>query len=59
MSFDIAVILAALGITTLELVETAAVALALYGQTHKHGVFGYAALGVIAVFIPTFVVGKE
>jgi len=58
LSFDIAVILAALGITTLELVETAAVTLALYGQTHKHGVFGYAALGVIAVFIPTFVIGK-
>lgn len=58
MYLDIAVILAALGITTLELVEAAAVALALYGETHRHAVFAYVALGIIAVFIPTFIVGK-
>lgn len=57
MSFDLAIFLAALGITTLEVVETAAVALALYAHSGKHAVFLYAALGTTAVFAPMFVLG--
>jgi uncharacterized membrane protein len=58
MSFDIAIFFAALGITTLELVEASAVALALYGDSKRHAVFLYVALGVVAVFIPMFVLGQ-
>jgi uncharacterized membrane protein len=57
LSFDLAIFLAALGITTLEVVETAAVALALYAHSGKHTVFLYAALGTVAVFAPMFVLG--
>ena len=52
-----AIFLAALGITTLELVEAAAVALALYGQSGRPSVFLYTALGTAVVFAPMFVVG--
>jgi uncharacterized membrane protein len=55
--FDPAVFLAALGITTLELVEAAAVALALYGDSHKRVAFLYVALGVIVVLVPTLLLG--
>lgn len=58
MSLDIAVIIAALGITTLELVEASAVGLALYGEIHRGAAFAYVALGIIVVFIPTFLVGR-
>ena len=57
MQFDIAIFLAALGITTLELVEAAAVGLALYGDSGHRKVFLLVALGVVAVFIPMFVLG--
>jgi len=55
--FDPAVFLAALGITTLELVEAAAVALALYGDSRKHVAFLYVALGVIVVLVPALLLG--
>jgi uncharacterized membrane protein len=55
--FDPAIFLAALGITTLEVVETAAVALALYAHSGRSAVFLYAALGTAAVFAPMFVLG--
>ena len=55
--FDPAIFLAALGITTLELVEAAAVALALYGDTRKPVAFLYVALGIIAVLVPTLLLG--
>lgn len=58
MTLDIAVLLAALGITTLELVEVAAVALALYSETKRHAVFGYVALGVLVVLVPTLLLGR-
>ena len=57
MLFDVAIFLAALGITTLELVEAAAVGLALYGDSRRPSVFLYVALGVIAVFVPMFALG--
>jgi uncharacterized membrane protein len=52
-----AIFLAALGITTLELVETAAVTLALHAHSGKNTVYLYAALGTVAVFAPMFVLG--
>ena len=52
-----AIFLAALGITTLELVETSAVALALHAHSGKNVVYLYAALGTVAVFAPMFVLG--
>jgi uncharacterized membrane protein len=55
--FDPAVFLAALGITTLEIVEAAAVALALYGDSHKHVAFLYVALGIMVVLVPTLLLG--
>ena len=57
MLFDPAIFLAALGITTLELVEAAAVGLALYGDSKHPSAFFYVALGVVAVFVPMFVLG--
>jgi uncharacterized membrane protein len=54
---DPGIFLAALGITTLEVTETAAVALALYAHSHKGAVFLYAGLGTLAVFAPMFVLG--
>ncbi|MDA4122785.1 MAG: hypothetical protein OK456_06360 [Thaumarchaeota archaeon] len=57
MSLDPAIFLAALGITTLELVEAAAVALALYGDSKRPAVFFYTAAGVVVVFAPMFVLG--
>ena len=47
-----------MGITTLELVEAAAVAIALYGDSRKHAVFGYVALGIAGVLIPALLLGR-
>jgi len=52
-----AIFLAAMGITTLELVETAAVVLALHAHSGKNAVYFYAALGTAVVFAPMFVLG--
>ncbi len=52
-----AIFLAALGITTLELVETSAVSLALHAHSGKDAVYLYAALGTAVVFAPMFVLG--
>jgi uncharacterized membrane protein len=57
LPFDVAIFLAALGITTLELVEAAAVGLALYADSGKHIAFLYVALGIIAVLVPTLLLG--
>jgi len=54
---ETAIFLAALGITTLELVETAAVALALHAHSGKNAIYLYAALGTVTVFAPMFVLG--
>ena len=58
MIFDLAIFLAAIGITTLELTEAAAVGLALFGESGKYSAFLYVSLGVIAVLIPTFLIGS-
>jgi uncharacterized membrane protein len=55
MSFDPSIFFAALGITTLEIVEASAVGLALYGDTKRPAAFLFVALGITAVFIPLFV----
>jgi len=57
LSFDVAIFLAALGITTLELVEASAVALALYGDSKRPAAFLYVSLGIIAVFVLMFALG--
>lgn len=57
MFSDPAIFFAALGITTLELVEAAAVALALYAHSGRPVVFLYTALGTVVVFAPMFALG--
>ncbi len=57
MQFDVAIFLTALGITALELVEAAAVGLALYGDTKRPSAFLYVGLGIVAVFVPMFLLG--
>jgi uncharacterized membrane protein len=57
MAFDAAIFLAAFGIVALEFVEAAAVGLALYADSHTHKAFAYVALGIVAVLIPTLIVG--
>ncbi|HYR03856.1 MAG TPA: hypothetical protein VEO75_00585 [Nitrososphaerales archaeon] len=58
MLSDPAIFLAALGITVLELVETAAVALALHAHSGKNAVYLYAAIGTAVVFAPMFILGS-
>jgi len=55
---DPAIFLAALGITVLELVETAAVALALHAHSGKNAVYLYAAIGTAVIFAPMFILGS-
>ena len=57
MLSDLAIFFAALGITTLEMVEASAVALTLYAHSGRHMVFPYAALGAAVVFAPMFAIG--
>jgi uncharacterized membrane protein len=54
MSFDPSIFSAALGITILEIVEAAAVGLALYGDSGRPAAFLFVALGIAAVFAPLF-----
>jgi uncharacterized membrane protein len=58
LPFDVAIFFAALGITTLEIVEAAAVGLALYGDSKRPTAFLFVALGIVAVFIPMFLLGE-
>lgn len=57
MLFEVAIFLAALGITALELVEASAVGLALYGDSKRPSAFLYISSGIVAVFAPMFVIG--
>ena len=57
MISESAIFFAALGITTLELAETSAVALALHAHSGKDAVYLYAGFGTMAVFIPTLLIG--
>jgi uncharacterized membrane protein len=54
MSFDPSIFFAALGITILEIVEAAAIGLALYGDSRRPAAFLFVALGVATVFVPLF-----
>ena len=56
MSIDAGILLAAAGITLLELAEASAVGLALFAESGKAVAFAYVAAGTIAVFAPTFLV---
>jgi len=56
--FDLAIFLTAIGITTLELTEAAAVGLALFADSGRYSAFMYVALGTIVVLIPTFLIGS-
>jgi uncharacterized membrane protein len=53
---DPGILLAALGITMLELAEAAAVGLALFAESGKSSAFLYVAAGTVVVFAPTFLV---
>ncbi len=57
MAFDAGVFLAATGIVTLEMAEASAVGLALYAESKRAVAFLYVALGVVAVLVPTLLVG--
>ena len=56
---DPSIFLGALGITILEIVEAAAVGLALYGDSKRPAAFLSVALGVTMVFVPLFIIGTE
>ena len=55
---DFAILLAAAGITLLEMSEASAVGITLYADTKRRSIFGYLAAGVIIVFLPTAIVGS-
>ena len=57
MAIDPGILLAALGITMLELAEAAAVGLALFAESGRPTAFLFVAAGCVAVFAPTFLVG--
>jgi len=54
--FDVGILLAAAGITTLEFAEAAAVGLALYADSRSPAAFLSVSAGVIAVMVPTLLV---
>jgi uncharacterized membrane protein len=56
MSIDLGILLAAAGITLLEMAEASAVGLALFAESGKAIAFAYVAAGTIVVFAPTFLV---
>lgn len=57
MALDAGILLAAAGITTLEMAEAAAVGLALYAESGRALAFLFVAAGAIAVFAPALLVG--
>lgn len=58
MNINVAILLAAMGITVLEMSEASAVGMALYADTKRTSAYGAVMLGVITVFIPTFLAGN-
>ncbi len=54
---DIAIILAATGITVLEMAEASAVGITLYAGTKQSSIFAYLAAGVFVIFLPTAIIG--
>lgn len=58
MNLEIAVLLAAFGITLLEMSEASAVGLALYSESRSYFPFFAVSLGVITVLVPTALAGN-
>ena len=58
MDINIGILLAALGITVLEMSEATAVGMALYADSRSSSAYGAVSLGVITVLIPTMLVGN-
>lgn len=56
MSIDPGILLAAAGITLLEMAEASAVGLALFAESGRAVAFAYVAAGVVVVLAPTFLV---
>ena len=56
--FSIAIFLAAMGITLLEMSEATAVGIALFAESKKAAVFIAVILGVLVIFVPTAFIGK-
>ncbi|MCL4332832.1 MAG: hypothetical protein M1162_04890 [Candidatus Thermoplasmatota archaeon] len=55
---DLAILLAALGITLLEMSEASAVAMALYADSRSGVAYYSVAIGTLVVLLPTFLVGN-
>ncbi len=58
MQFDLAIMLAAMGITLLEMSEASAMGMALYADSRRIAAYGAVILGVFTVLIPTVVAGN-
>lgn len=58
MRFDLAIMLAAMGITLLEMSEASAMGMALYADSRRIAAYGAVILGVVTVMIPTVVAGN-
>lgn len=58
MDVNIAIFLAAMGITVLEMSEASAVGMALYADSKRLSAYGAVTLGVVTVIIPTMLVGS-
>ena len=56
--FSIAIFLAAMGITLLEMSEATAVGIALFAESKKAAVFVAVILGVLVILVPTAFIGK-
>lgn len=56
--FSIAIFLAAMGITLLEMSEATAVGIALFAESKEAAVFLAVILGVLVILVPTAVIGK-
>lgn len=55
---DLPILLAALGITVLEMSEAAAVGMALYADSKRTAVYFSTIAGILVIFVPTAVIGK-
>lgn len=58
MQLNFAILLAALGITVLEMSEATAVGMALYADSRRPSAYAAVSLGVITVLVPTMLVGN-
>lgn len=58
MDLNVAILLAAMGITVLEMSEASAVGMALYADTRNPSAYGAVILGVVTVMVPTMLVGN-